>query len=63
MCIGVDPSCSFTQVAASTAGSTSFTMSGLLKGTYYQFKVSAHNDLGQGPDSPAVIIVAADVPN
>jgi hypothetical protein len=63
MCIGTDPSCSFETIETSTFGIQSYTLTGLTKGTYYQFKVFAHNVVGEGPDSLPTTIVAANVPN
>lgn len=62
-CISTDPGCSFSVVAASTSGATSFQISGLVKGTTYQFKVQAHNVIGYSESSPAHFVVAADVPD
>lgn len=63
MCEGSEPTCSFHVIASSTGGLTNYEVSGLTKGTYYQFKIFAENIVGQGPDSPATKIVAANVPN
>ena len=48
---------------SSTSGLTNYELTGLTKGTYYQFKVLAENVVGQGADSPSATIVAANVPN
>ena len=63
VCVGQDPGCSFSVSTSSTGGLTNYELSGLTKGTYYQFKVHAINVVGPGPDSPTVTIVAANVPN
>jgi len=38
-------------------------MTGLSKGTYYQFQVVAQNSVGYSAASPSVTAVAANVPN
>jgi hypothetical protein len=38
-------------------------MTGLSKGTYYQFIVLALNSIGYSPASAPVTVVAANVPN
>ena len=63
MCIGTSPSCTFSTVAVTTNGATQLTMTGLTKGTTYQFKVLALNSIGYSDASPTLVVVAANVPN
>ena len=50
-------------IAVTTNGATQLTMTGLSKGTNYQFAVLALNSIGYSAASPSVTVVAANVPN
>jgi hypothetical protein len=63
MCSSELVECSFYLVASTTSGQTSYTATGLIKGTFYQFKVQAHNSIGFGEESVAFMAVAANKPN
>ena len=62
MCVGLNLDCSFSIIASTTAGATQLTLSGLTKGSSYQFKVNAHNLIGYGTSSEVLAMVAADKP-
>lgn len=63
MCLGSSPTCSFATIAVTTNGLTQLALTGLSRGSYYQFKVLAHNGIGYGSESGVLLAVAADVPN
>jgi len=62
-CIGSNPACTFSTLAASTTGLKTLTLGSLTKGSYYQFKVQAHNVIGYSASSTALLVVAADPPS
>jgi hypothetical protein len=63
MCSQEIEECSFALAASTTSGLLTYTTSGLVKGTFYQLKVQAHNSIGFGAESEALTAVAANKPN
>jgi hypothetical protein len=63
MCPGQAADCVFSVIQSSTGGARQTSLSGLTQGSYYQFKVLAHNVIGYSVASPILMVVAADVPN
>ena len=63
MCLGSSATCSFATIAVTTNGATQLALTGLSKGSFYQFKVLARNGIGYGAESSPLLVVAADVPN
>jgi Fibronectin type III domain len=57
-------SSTWTQLASSTSGATTYTTSTTLtEGGAYQFKVAATNDFGSGPQTSAITVYAAVAPS